>query len=244
MTLNLKKLQSIARRRIGLKGSFEFKAVPRSQVQAFKLGSEFLSTITDSNKLAHTIVYSEASSLDPADVYHEFCRAKLNECGFGTIEAAALSAMRDCSKEDPKYIRDANSALVVVSEVYTSSLLFSKFVEEAGGRRENIILRFESSDALTSLHTQMGFWGVAAVCYYKLASERAEVDFPQKQVERAIARASDSKSIEKEYEEINTILGELPKLDLLSVERISDVDSIGIVDVTTRLFSKKTGLEC
>ena len=144
-------------------------------------------------------MYSNTSSLNPADIYHEFCKAKLNECGFTTIEAAALDAMRDCSKDDPKYIRDANSAVVIVSEVYTSSLLFSKF-EEAKESRERIVLRFESSDALTTLHTQMGFWGTAAVCYYKIASEWAEVFFPQKQIEQAIERASDGKEIKKEYD--------------------------------------------
>ncbi|HKW04227.1 MAG TPA: hypothetical protein VJN71_02900, partial [Nitrososphaerales archaeon] len=140
MSLNLKKLQSKARRRIGLKGSFEFKTVPKSQIQAFKFGTGFLSTITNST-LAHIITYSDPSSLDSADLFHEFCRAKLNECGFTTIEAAALNAMRDCSKEDPKYIRDANSAFIIISEVYTSHLLFSNFKQESDERRESIVLR-------------------------------------------------------------------------------------------------------
>lgn len=244
MPPNLKKLQSIARRRLGLKDSIEFKSVPKSQASTLRIGSEFLSTSTNALTLTHTIMYSDSSSLKQADIYHEFCKAKLNECGFTTIEAASLNGMRDCSKDDPKYIRDANSALAIVSEVYASSLLFSKFEEEAKESRERIVLRFESSDALTSLHTQMGFWGTAAVSYYKLASEWAGVAFPQKQIEQAIERASDGSEIKKEYEQINNLLSNLPKVDLLQIERISDVESIQIVDVIVRLFGAKTGLQC
>jgi hypothetical protein len=244
LPINLKKLQSIARRRIGLRGNFEFKLVPKKQASILRIGSGFLSTTTNAISQTHTIVYSDAPSLSQSDLYHEFCKAKLNECGFTTIEAAALNAIRDCSKDDPKYIRDANSAVTIVSEVYASSLLFSKFNEEVKGSRERVVLRFESSDALTSLHTQMGFWGTAAVCYYKLASEMAGVHFPQKQIEQAIDRASDGSEIKKEYEQINNLLKDLPKMDLLQTERISDVESIQITDVITRLFSAKTGLEC
>jgi hypothetical protein len=244
LPLNLKKLQSIARRRLELRGSIEFKSVPKSQVSALRIGLEFLSTLTNASTLTHTIMYSDATSLKPADIYHELCRAKLNECGFTTIEAASLNAMRDCSEDDPKYIRDANSAAVIVSEVYANYLLFSKFQDESKDSREKIVLRFESSDALTSLHTQMGFWGTAGVCYYKIASEWAGINFPQRQVEQAIERASDRKEIKKEYEQINQLLADLPKVDLFLVERISDTDSIQIVDVISRLFSTKTGLQC
>jgi hypothetical protein len=243
LPLNLKKLQSAARRRVGLKGDVEFESVPKSKLGALRIGSGFLSTSTNSSTLKHTIVYSDISSLDPADVYHEFCRAKLNECGFTTIELAALDTIRECSKEDPKYIVDANSAIAVVSEVYTSALLFSKF-EEAEGRRESIVLRFESNDALTNLHTEMGFWGTAAICYYKNASERAGKNFPQKQIDEAIQRSNVSKELRKEYEQINSLLADLPKIDLLITERISDTESITIVDVIARLFAAKTGLEC
>jgi hypothetical protein len=244
LSLNLKKLQSNARRRLGLKGSIEFKSVPRSQASSLRIGSEFLSTSTNALTLSHTIMYSDVTSLNPADIYHEFCKAKLNECGFTTIEAASLSAIRDSSKSDPKYIRDTNSAVVIVSEAYASSLLFSNFKEEARDSRESIVLRFESSDALTSLHTQMGFWGTAGLSYYKLASQWAGVIFPQKQIEQAIERASDGEEIKKEYQQINELLSSLPNIDLLQTERISDSDSIQIVDVITRLFSAKTGLEC
>ncbi len=243
MPLNLKKLQSAARRRIGLKGDVQFKSVPKSRLTTLRIGSGFLSTSTNSSTLKHTIVYSDASSLDPTDVYHEFCRAKFNECGFTTIELAALDTMKECSKEDPKYILDANSAIAVVSEVYTSALLFSKF-EEASQRRETIVMRFESDDALTNLHTEMGFWGTGAICYYKNACERARADFPQKQIEKAFHRSKDSKELQKEYEQINNLLADLPKIDLLTMERISDTDSISIVDVIVRLFATKTGLEC
>ena len=243
MPLNLKKLQSTARRRIGLKGDVEFESIPKSRLAALRIGSGFLSTSTNSSTLKHTIVYSNVSSLDPADIYHEFCRAKLNECGFTTIELAALDTIRECSKEDPKYILDANSAIAVVSEVYASALLFSKF-EEASERRETIVLRFESDDALTNLHTEMGFWGTAAICYYKDACERAQTNFPQKQIDAAIQRSKDSKELQKEYEQINILLADLPKIDLLTIERISDTDSITIVDIIVRLFATKTGLEC
>ena len=243
MALNLKKLQSIARRRLGLKGSVEFEHVSKSQIAYLKIGSEFLSTTTNSVTLAHTITYSNAPSLNPADVYHEFCKAKLNECGFTTIEVAALNAIRDCSKNDPKYIRDANSALTVVSEAYASWLLFSQF-QEADERRNSIVLRFESSDALTSLHTQMGFWGTAGISYYKIASEWAEVPFPQKQIQEAIERSSDGKEIRAEFDQINALLSDLPKVDLAQSDRISDTESIQIVDIIVRLFDAKTGLEC
>jgi hypothetical protein len=189
-------------------------------------------------------MYSDVTSLNPPDVFHEFCKAKLNECGFAAVEAASLTAMRDCSKDDPKYIRDANSASVIVSEVYATSLLFSKFGDESRESRERIVLRFESSDALTSLHTQMGFWGTAGVCYYKVASELAGLDFPQERIEQAMKRASDGEGIKKEYEQINNLLDDLPKFDLSQVERISDTDSIQIIDAIVRLFGAKTGLQC
>lgn len=243
MPLNLKKLQSIGRRRLGLKGRIEFTSIPKGQASSLRIGSDFLSTSTNALTLTHTIVYSDSSTLDPAGIYHEFCKAKLNECGFTTIESAALDTIRDSSKDDPKYIRDANSAAVIVSEAYASSLLFSKFEEVKEGR-ERVVLRFESSNALTSLHTQMGFWGTAAICYYKLASEWAGIAFPQRQIEQAIERASDGKEIRKEYDQINGLLSSLPKLDLLQIERIPDVEGINIVDVIVRLFGTKTGLQC
>ena len=243
LSINLKKLQSTARRRLNIRGSVQFKAVPRNQISSLGIGSGFLSTLTNSSTLEHTIVYSDVFSLVPADIYHEFCKAKLNESGFKTIEAAALNAMRDCSKDEPKYIRDANSAFVVVSEVYASYLLFSKF-EESRERRDGIVLRFESSDALTSLHTQMGFWGIAGISYYKLASDWAGMDFPLKQIENAIERASDGKEIREEYDKTNALFQDLPKLDLSTIERISDIESIQIVDLIVRLFATKTGLEC
>ena len=193
--------------------------------------------------MAHIISYSDASSLEPADVLHELCRAKLNEVGFTTIELVALEAMGDCCKADPKYIRDANSAATIVLEAYVNSILFSLFPEESKTQRERRVLRFESSDALTTLHTQMGFWGTAGVCYYMSASISSGNQFPKDLVEKAMARASDGEVIRKEYDAVNSLLQELPKIDL-GVERIPDEDNFKIMDVMVRLFSTKTGLEC
>ncbi len=193
--------------------------------------------------MRHTILYSNIETLQEADVFHELCRAKLDEYGFKTIEAAAISAMRECCKDDPKHIIDANSSVVVVSEVYTSWLLFTFFPEESDTRREEIVLRFESSDALTSLHTRMGFWGTAAIAYYKLASEWSGKQFPSKQIEAAIHRATDGSVIFEELERTESILRDLPKInDLNSV--LSDTDQIRMVECIVRLFSNKTGLEC
>ncbi|MHB1869104.1 MAG: hypothetical protein ACYCPP_09195 [Nitrososphaerales archaeon] len=151
--------------------------------------------------------------------------------------------MRDCGKDDPKYIRDANSAAAIVLETLANSILFSLFPEESRTQRERMVLRFESTDALTTLHTQMGFWGTAGVSYYLAASNRSGMPFPQDFVEKAIARASDGQEIKKEYDTINSILEQLPRIDL-DLERIPDDDSLKIVDVMVRLFAAKTGLEC
>ena len=195
--------------------------------------------------MRHTILYSKVDTLHEADVFHELCRAKMDELGFKTIEAAALSAMRDCCKDDPKQIIDANSSVVVVSEVYISWLLFTFFPEESNERREEIVLRFESSDALTTLHTRMGFWGTAGIAYYKLASEWSGKQFPSKQIEAAIRRASDGKEILDELGKIESISRELPKIneDLNSMV-LSETDQIRIVECMVKLFSSKTGLEC
>ena len=235
MPLNLKKLQSIARRRIDLKWQVDFKNVSKSAEK-----TTILSVSSNPSSQIHTLLYSNIEGIHLADIYHEFCRSKLNEIGFVTIEAAALSAMRDCCKDDPKYIRDANSAVAIISEAYSNELLFSKFQEESKTRREGIVNRFESSDALITLHTQMGFWGTAGVCYYKLASERTETFFSQKRIEQAIERTNNSE-IQKEYDQINKALLELPKLGFTM---ISDTNSIKIVEVITNLFSLKTGLQC
>ena len=225
----------MARRRLGLSGEIEFRSV--------RGRSELLSTSTNSVTMRHTILYSNIETLQEADVFHELCRAKLDEYGFKTIEAAAISAMRECCKDDPKHIIDANSSVVVVSEVYTSWLLFTFFPEESNTRRMEIVLRFESSDALTSLHTRMGFWGTAAIAYYKLASEWSGNQFPSKQIEAAIHRASDGSVILEELERTEATLRDLPKInDLNSV--LSDTDQIRMVECIVRLFSKKTGLEC
>ncbi len=241
MAINLKKLQAVARRRLKLKGSVEWNSISKNQLANQGLGSEYLSTRT--NGIAHIISYSDASSLEPVDIFHELCRAKLNEMGFTTIESAALEAMGDCCKADPKYIRDANSASTIVLEAFTNSILFSLFPEESRAQREQRVLRFESSDALTTLHTQMGFWGTAGVCYHLTASINSGNQFPKDLVEKAITRASDGEVIKKEYDVINSLLEELPKIDL-TLERIPDEVSIKIVDVMLRLFAAKTGLEC
>jgi hypothetical protein len=240
LSINLKKLQAAARRRLELKGSVEWRQVPKNHLQRQGLGNEFLSTRTAATK--HVISYSDASSLKPADVFHELSKAKLNELGFSAIEAAALNAIMECSKDDPKYIVDANSAVAIVQETLANSILFSLFREESRIQRERMVLRFESQDALTTLHTQMGFWGTAGVSYYLLASKRSDTSFPRELVEKAIARASDGEEIKKEYDAINSILEELPNMNLTE-ERIPDDDSFKIVEVIVRLFSKKTGLE-
>lgn len=240
LPINLKKLQSFARRKLQLKGSVEFKPISKSELSARGLGNEYLSTRTNTNTMHHVISYSDASSLDTVDVFHEMCRAKLNELGFTTIESAALNAIRDCSKDDPKYLRDANSAVTIVAETYTNYILFSLFPEESREQRERMSLRFESSDTLTTLHTQMGFWGTAGVCYHRAASG---ANFPEDLVEKAIARASDGEEIRKEYDTINSLLDQLPNLDLQS-ERFSDEDSIKMVELMVRLFSAKTGIDC
>ena len=120
--MNLKKLQTIARRRLELEGEIVFVQKDGSSGRILAA-----SVAKPSLELKHVITYSDADSLDPADVYHEFCRAKLYEMGFRTIENAALSALRDCSKDDPKFIFDANSSIVVVSEVYTHWMLYTYF---------------------------------------------------------------------------------------------------------------------
>jgi hypothetical protein len=171
------------------------------------------------------------------------CKAKLNELGFTTIEAAALDTMRDCSKDDPRFIKDANSATAIIVEAYANSLLFSVFPKESKEDRERMALRFESSDALTTLHTQMGFWGTAGVSYHRAASSNAGVEFPEKLIEKAVGRASDGTEIRKEYDAVNSLLEQLPKLDV-STEHLSDEDSMKIVDLMVQLFSAKTGLEC
>jgi hypothetical protein len=232
LALNLKKLRSLARRRLNLKGDVEFKPVP-------SLHSSFvLNTTTNAVSQTHVVTYSDSSTLDPADVYHELCKAKLYELGFTTIESAAFSAMRDCSKDDPKYIRDASSAETIVLETYANTLLFKAF-PESEQRRYEIVMRFESADALQSVHTQMGFWGTAAVCYYREASRRAGVPFPEKFIQSAVDRSSEE--ISNEYAAINTILHELPPL---GEESISDQDSIKIIEVIVDLFSAKTNLKC
>jgi len=228
LPINLKKLQAIARRRLKLKDPVEWKKVSKSQLKSQGLGSEYLSTRSNINK--HVISYSDASSLEAFDVFHEMCKAKLNELGFNRIEAAALDAMRDCGKDDPKYIRDANSAAAIVLETLANSNLFSLFPEESRTQRERMVLRFESTDALTTLHTQMGFWGTAGVSYYLAASNRSGTPFPQDLVEKAIVRASDGQEIRKEYDVINSLLDELPKINP-SLELLANEDSLKIVDV-------------
>ncbi len=108
-------MQSIARRRLDLTGEVEFvqKDGPDGRILA-------ASAQKSSLEMKHVVLYSNADSLDPADVYHEMCRAKLYELGFKGIENVALMAIKDCAGDDPKYIFDANSAIVIVSEVYTS----------------------------------------------------------------------------------------------------------------------------
>jgi hypothetical protein len=231
-------LQSIARRRLNLKWQIEFKPVPRNSPN--QTGS-ILSTTTKGQ--THTISYSDLSSLDAADVYHELCRAKLYEVGFTTIENAALNAMRDCCKDDPKYIRDVSSAETIVLETYANTLLFKTF-PESQDRRNGIVLRFESSDALTSLHTQMGFWGTSAICYYREASRRAGLAFPEQLIERSMERALNGSEMRKEYDAINSRLLELPTIDLEHAQAISDDDSVKIIEIIVGLFSDKTGLDC
>lgn len=219
---------------MGLSAEVEFVKTSNS--------SGVLATSTNSVTMKHTISYSETSSLHPADIYHEFCRAKLDEYGFKYVESAALLALRDCAKDDPKYIVDANSAVTIVAEVYTSWLLFTYF-EESEERRQEIVQRFESTDALTSLHTRMGFWGTAGIAYYKISSEWAGKEFPSKLIQAAIRRASDRDGISQELTTIETILGKLPKVGKIN-EQFSDSMQLEILDVITRLFSAKTGLTC
>jgi len=236
--LNLKKLQSIARRRLGLTGEVEF--VQKSGWKGKILAN---SGADSSMQIRHTITYFDADSIDPADILHELCRARLYELGFRTVENAALMALKNCAGDDPKFIFDANSSIVIVSEVYVSWMLYLYFHEEAESRRQEIVLRFESSDALTTLHTQMGFWGTAGIAYYKLASRWADKIFPSKQVEAAISRASDGKLIEEELRKIETVLSELPRIEK-PIQVFSDSDQLQIISVIADLFSAKTGIDC
>ncbi|MDA4112173.1 MAG: hypothetical protein OK439_06505 [Thaumarchaeota archaeon] len=237
--MNLKKLQSNARRKLGLTGEFEYIQVSGGTKGRILATSQTKSTL----EMKHTITYSDASSLDPADVYHEMCRARLYELGFKSIEAAALVALKDCSKDDPKYIFDANSAVVIVSEVYTSWLLYTYFPQESEERRQEIVLRFELSDALTSLHTRMGFWGTGGIVYYRIASEWAGKSFPSAQIKSAIDRASDGASISEEITKIEAVLSLLPRIEKID-EQLTDSIQIQILSVIVELFSSKTGINC
>jgi hypothetical protein len=241
MSINLKKLQAIARRKLKLKGYIEWTPVPKSQLALHRIGKEYLSTRT--NDMTHTISYTDVSSLAPADVFHEMCKVKLNEMGFDKIEAGALEAMRDCCANDPKYIKDASSAVAIVLETYTNSILFRLFPEESKMQREQIVSRFESSDAVTTLHTQLGFWGTAGISYHLVASDNSGIQFPQNLVEKAIARASGGEEIRREYDVISAVLKELPRLDL-ERERMTEQESMKIVETMLRLFAAKTGLDC
>jgi len=238
--VNFKKLQSIARRRLGLNGELEFVPVKGGNAKGKILAtSQTKSTL----ELKHTVTYSGTSSLDPADVYHELCRAKLYELGFKSIENAALIALKECVKDDPKYIFDVNSAVVIISEVYASWLLYTYFPEESEERRQETILRFESSDALTSLHTQMGFWGIGGIIYYQIASEWAGKPFPSKEIKAAVTRASDGNAISDEKTKIENVLSALPKIGKIS-EPMSDTMQLQILSIIADLFSAKTGLDC
>lgn len=236
--MNLKKLESTARRRLGLTGEVEF-------VQKDGPGGRILASSTPkaSLQLKHIVLYSKAETLDPADVYHEMSRAKLFELGFRTVENAALVALKDCAHDDRKYILDANSSIVIVSEVYTSYLLYSYFPEESEKRRQDIVLRFESSDALTNLHTEMGFWGVAGIAYYKIAADWAGKSFPSKQIDAAISRASDGKSIAEELAKIEAALAQLPRMEKPARE-FTDSEQLQILAVISELFTAKTGIQC
>jgi hypothetical protein len=218
-----------------LKGDIEFHKLAGMQ--------RILATTTNSVSQSHTISHSNIESLDPADVFHELCRAKLDELGFKSIEEAALSAIKDCCKDDPKYIVDANAAVVVVSEVYSNYFLFSYFSEESEARRQEMISRFESSDALTSLHTRMGFWGTAGLAYYKIASQWAGRSFPTERIEAAIKRAGAGTVISEELEKIEPVLQELPRVKDLSA-LLSEIEQISMVDLITKLFSAKTDVKC
>jgi hypothetical protein len=237
--VNLKKLQSVARRKLGLKGEVEFVPVSGGSQGRILATSQTTSTL----EMKHTVSYSGAAVLDPADVYHEMCRAKLYELGFKSVENAALVALKDCAKDDPKFIFDANSAVVIVAEVYTSYLLYTYFPEESEARREETVQRLESSDALTSLHTRMGFWGTGGIVYYKMASAWAGKSFPSKQVLAAIERASDGKAIAEEYAKVETSLSLLPKIESIDVP-FDDPMQLQILSVIVDLFSAKTGLDC
>ena len=241
MAINLKKLLAQARRKLELKGSVEWKPAPKNQLSYLEssFGRGFVLGMSNGKK--HSIAYSSADTIDQVDVLHELCNAKLHELGFAEIKAAAMKEMQDCSKNSFQYIRDPNSAITTVTETFVNSILFSQFPEESRVKRENIIGRFESTDALTSIHTQMGFWGSAEISYYRKASLNSGIPFPGDLIEKAIIRASEE--MKKEYDTVNAALEELPKIDL-NIEQISKEDSIKIVGVTVRLFSAKTGLKC
>jgi hypothetical protein len=231
----LKKIQSFARRKLGLSGEVEFRRVSQ--------GNRFVfATTTNPEATKHTISYSDLSSLDEVDFYHEMCRAKVYELGFGSAEAAALNAMRDCGKEDPKYIVDANAATVVAGEVYANQLLFLRFREESRRRIEKLVESFESTDALTGLNTRMGFWGIAGISYFKVACERSGNPFPVKLVKDAMSRSPFASQITQSFESANSILAELPQLR--DGAPFDDLEKISIADAITRLFSAKTGLDC
>ncbi len=190
----------------------------------------------------HTISYSNINSLEAVDIFHEMCKARLDELGYTTIENAALNAIRDCCKNDPKYIRDANSAVAIISEVYTNALLFSHFLQESEGKRDEMFRKFTSSTALASLYLQMDFWGIAGVSYYKTASDIAKTPFPKSQVEKAIEQC-ENKAVAKDYNVINALLSQLPEISNTTTP-ISDTKSINIISVIVELFSTKTGLDC
>lgn len=237
--MNLKKIQASARRRLALSGEIEFvqKNGPAGRIL------EASTVKPNSDEIKHVIVYSKAEALDPADVYHEMSRAKLYELGFRAIEDAALVALKECAADDPRYIFDANSAIVIVVEVYASYLLYSHFPEESENRRREIISRFESSDALTNLHTQMGFWGTAGIAYYRIAAEWAGRPFPSKRIEAAISRASDGNSISEELAKINAVLSKLPKI-ADPPRDFSEDEKLRILSTITELFTAKTGIKC
>ena len=89
----------------------------------------------------------------------------------------------------------------------------------------------------------MGFWGIAGIAYYRISSEWAGREFPTRLVEAAIARCADGEAISRELSTIEAVLAELPKIEKTN-EMFTDTMQLQILEVITRLFSAKTGLDC
>jgi len=141
------------------------RAVPETELVSPEFGNTYALICSNNDASQHLVRYV-ADRLEDADLFHEFCHAKMNEIGFKKVE----TEMERRGQSLPSNQREVqNRAVILIAEVYANALLFSNFRNESESIRANLDYSCLFTNSLRSVVQALGYTGIAQIVGHRVS---------------------------------------------------------------------------